>query len=115
MLATENQPKASNTKITEALELLNEAAREKKDELKGLLTDKYSHIKQAMAAGTEQGKQILDKAKHLTQVAIVEGEEKVKEVVSEADKRVRKDPWAYIAGAAVCSLLLGYLMGSKRK
>ncbi len=115
MLTTENPPKTSNSKITEALELLNEAAREKKEEIKGLLTDKYSHIKQAMAAGTDQGKQILDKAKHLTQVAVDEGEEKIKEVISEADKRVRKDPWAYIAGAAVVSLFVGYLMGSKRK
>lgn len=59
--------------------------------------------------------QIFDKAKHLTQDAIVEGEEKIKEMVSEADKRVHKDPWPYIAGAATFSLLLGYLIGSKHK
>lgn len=115
MLATENQPKTSSGKITEALELLNEAAKEKKDELKGLLTDKYSHIKQAMAAGTEHGKEVLDKARYLAQDAIGEGEKIIKEAVSEADQRVRKDPWPYIAGAAVVSLLLGYLMGSKHK
>ena len=63
--ATENQPK-TNSKINDALELLNEAAKEKKEEFKGLLTDKYSHIKQAMVA-------------------------------------------------AAFSLLLGYLMGSKRR
>ena len=115
MLGTENQPKTSNTKITEALELLNEAAKEKKDELQGLFTDQYSHIKQVMVAGADQGKQFVDKARHLAQDAIVEGEEKIKEVASEADKRVHKDPWPYIAGAAVVSLLLGYLMGSKHK
>ncbi len=115
MLNTETQPKTGPGKLTEALELLNEAAQEKKDELKGLLTNRYAHIKQAMVAGTEQGKQIFDQAKHLTQDAIIEGEEKIKQVVSEADKRVRKDPWPYIAGTAVFSLLLGYLMGSKRK
>ena len=115
MLATENQPKTSSGKITEALELLNEAAKEKKDELKGLLTDRYAHIKQAMTAGTERGKEVLDQAKHLAQDAIGEGEKKIKEAVSEADQRVRKDPWPYIAGTAVVSLLLGYLMGSKHK
>lgn len=112
--ATENQPK-TNSKINDALELLNEAAKEKKEEFKGLLTDKYSHIKQAMAAGAEHGRQVLDKARFVTQDAIVKGEEKIKEVVSEADQRVRKDPWPYIAGAAAFSLLLGYLMGSKRR
>ena len=115
MSMTETQTKTSSGKITEALELLNEAAKEKKDELKGLFTDRYSHIKQAMIAGTEQGRQVIDKAKLLAQDAIVEGKEKIKVVVSEADKRVHKDPWPYIAGAAAVSLLIGYLMGSKRK
>ena len=115
MLHTETEPKISGVKIAEALELLNEAAKEKKDELEVLFTDKYSHIKQAIVAGTEQGKKIYDKAKSLTHDAIIEGEEKIKKVVSEADKRVHKDPWPYIAGAAAVSLLLGYLIGLKRK
>ncbi|MBF0215842.1 MAG: DUF883 domain-containing protein [Candidatus Omnitrophica bacterium] len=104
----------SSAKITEALELLNEAAKEKKDEIKGLITDKYSHIRQAMGAGAEQGKQMYDKVRQLAQNTLAEGEEKVKKAACEADKRVHKDPWAYIAGTAVVSLLLGYVMGSKR-
>ncbi len=115
MKQTETQFKTNSGKITEALDLLNEAAQEKKSEFKELFTDKYSHIREAMVAGVEQGRQMLDKAKHLTQDAIVEGEKKIKEVVSEADKRVHKDPWPYITGAAAFSLLLGYLVGSKRK
>ena len=49
------------------------------------------------------------------QEVIVKGKEKVIEIASDVDKRVHKDPWVYIAGAAAASLLLGYLMGSKRK
>lgn len=105
---TESKTRTSSAKITEALELLNEVAQEKKDELKGLMTDKYSHIKEAMTATTEQGKQLLNKA-------VVDGGEKIKEIAKEADSRVRKDPWPYIAGAAAFSLLLGYLLGSKNK
>ena len=48
---TESQVKTSNAKISEALELLNEAAQEKKDELKGLMSNKYSHIREAMSTG----------------------------------------------------------------
>ncbi len=114
MLTTENQ-KTGSCKITDALEILNEAAQEKKEELKGLLTDKYSHLKQSMTAGAEQGKQVIDQAKDLAQGAIVQGEEKLKEVVTDADKRVHKDPWPFIAGAAAFSLLLGYVLGSKNK
>ena len=103
-MTTETHAGTSNAKISEALELLNEAAKEKKDELKGLMVNKYAHIREAMAAGVGQA-----------QEAIVHGREKVIEIAGDVDKRVHKDPWVYIAGAAAASLILGYLMGSKRK
>ena len=103
-MTTENQVRTSNAKISEALELLNEAAREKKDELKSLMANRYAHIREAMSSGLEHGKEV-----------IIQGKEKVKEMAVDVDKRVHKDPWIYIAGAAAASLLLGYLMGSKRK
>ena len=112
---TESQVKTSNAKISEALELLNEAAKEKKDELKGLMANRYSHIREAMTSGVEHGKDVLKHAQEITQEAIVQGKEKVIEIASDDDKRVHKDPWPYIAGAAAVSLLLGYFMGSKRK
>ena len=94
----------SNVKIAQALELLNEAAREKKDEVKSLLTDKYAHLKEAIAGGTEQGRQVIEKAQQFA-----------KETTIAADKHVRENPWAYIGGAAAVSVVLGYLMGSRRK
>jgi ElaB/YqjD/DUF883 family membrane-anchored ribosome-binding protein len=103
-MTTETQVRTSNAKISEALELLNEAAKEKREELKGLLVNKYSHIREAMTSGVEHA-----------QEAIAQGKEKVIEIAGDVDKRVHKDPWAYIAGAAAASLLLGYFMGSKRK
>jgi len=103
-MTTETQSRTSNVKISEALDLLNEAAKEKKDELQGLMSNKYAHIREAMTDG----------AKH-AQEAIIQGKEKVMEIAGDVDKRVHKDPWVYIAGAAAASLLLGYLMGSKRK
>ncbi len=96
-MTPENQARTSNAKMSEALELLNDAAREKRDELKSLMANKYAHIQEAMTGTVEQGK------------------EKVMEIASNIDKRVHKDPWVYIAGAAAASMLLGYLMGSKRK
>jgi len=103
-MTTETQVRTSNAKISEALELLNEAAKEKRDELKGLMINKYSHIREAMTSGVEHA-----------QEAIAQGKEKVIEMAGDVDKRVHKDPWVYIAGAAAASLLLGYFMGSKRK
>ena len=115
MSNTESQTKTSNSKITEAFELLNEAAKEKRSEMKGLMTDKYEHIKQAVLEGTTQGKKILDNAQHVSQEAISEVEETIKKTAAKVDKSVRENPWPYIGGVAVVSLLLGCLMGSKRK
>jgi ElaB/YqjD/DUF883 family membrane-anchored ribosome-binding protein len=103
-MTTETQARTSNAKISEALELLNEAAKGKREELKGLLVNKYSHIREAMTSGVEHA-----------QEAIVQGKEKVIEIAGDVDKRVHKDPWAYIAGTAAAFLLLGYFIGSKRK
>ncbi len=114
-MTTEAQGKTSNAKISEALELLNEAAREKKEELTGLMANKYAHIREVMTAGVISGKEFLKHNQNLGQEALVKGQEKAKEIASDLDQRVHKDPWPYIAGTAVVSLVLGYLMGSKGK
>ncbi len=112
---SENLVKTSNSKITEAFELLNEAAKEKRHEMKELMTDRYAHIKQVVLEGATQGKKILDNAQHLAQEAIAEGGETVKKAAKEVDKRVRENPWPYLGGVAAVSLILGFFMGSKRK
>lgn len=115
MIAAEHQSKTSNAKITEALELLNEAARERKDELKGLLNNKYAHIHQVVAEKIDHGKDMLEGIKKSAEFTLLKDEYKIKEALGEADKKVRENPWPYIAGAAACSLILGYLMGRKDK
>lgn len=108
MVMPEDQLKSNRSKLNEALELLNEAAREKKGELQDILTNKYSHIRDAMAHEAQ-------KAKSIAQDVLVEGEKKIKETTAKVDANVRKDPWPYVAGTAAVALLVGYLMGSKRK
>ena len=103
-MTTETQVRTSNAKIGEALELLNEAAKEKKDELKGLMINKYAHIREAMMPGFEHA-----------QETIAHSKDKVIEIAGSVDKRVHKDPWVYIGGTVAVSLLLGYFMGSKRR
>jgi ElaB/YqjD/DUF883 family membrane-anchored ribosome-binding protein len=103
-MTTETPVRTSNAKISEALELLNEAAKEKKGELKDLVANRYTHIREVMASTMEHA-----------QEAVAQGKEKVIAIAGDVDERVHKDPWIYIAGTAAASLLLGYLLGSKRK
>lgn len=104
----ENNRITDCSKIHEALDLLNEAAREKKIELTDMLTDRYAHIKKAVALEAQ-------KVEHMAHDAVVESEKKIRDATAKVDSAVRRDPWPYVAGSAAVALLIGYLMGSKHK
>ena len=98
---------ASTETLNEALAHLNEAAKERREELNKLLAEKYTDLRSALgdAAGAsadwvkEQGREVGDSAKL---------------AASTVDHSVRKHPWYYIGGAALGALLLGFLLGRHR-
>ena len=104
----EQNAKPSDIKIAQALELLNEAAKEKKGEVKALLTERYAHIKQVLSenAGT-----VVEKAQEFVQ----EGREKIKETAVAAGQPRGENPVALHGGAGVGGVFWGYLMGGRRK
>jgi len=109
----------SNENIAEALKLLDEAAKQKKDELKHAMSDKYTHLKNVIAE-TEGGfvKSLSDAKKHAVEAAIHAKDvsvEKAREIAGDVDKHVHRNPWPYIAGTAAVGLLLGYILGRNRK
>jgi ElaB/YqjD/DUF883 family membrane-anchored ribosome-binding protein len=105
----------SSANITEALKLLEEAAELKNDELKNLMSDKYTHLRE-MIMETEKGlAQSLASVKDHTVAAAAhaqeEGVEKAREISSDVNKNVHQNPWPFIGGTAVISLLFGYILG----
>jgi len=108
----------NNENLTEALKLLEEAARQKKDELVATLSDKYTHLR-SLILETEGGiGKSLTCARHEMLQAVVQAKdasvEKACEITRNLDKSVHQSPWPYIAGAAAVGVLLGYSMGRSR-
>ncbi len=101
------QSTASTEKLNEALAHLNEAAKERREELNKLMAGKYTDLKSALggAAGAsadwvkEQGKEVGDTAKL---------------AASTVDRSAHMHPWYYVGGAALGGLLLGFLLGRHR-
>jgi len=109
----------SSESIAEALKLLEEAAEQKKDELKNLMSNKCTHLRSViMEAEGSLARSLADASKHAAEVAAHAKDvsvEKAKEIAGDVDKNVHRNPWAFIGGTAVVSLLLGYILGRSPK
>jgi ElaB/YqjD/DUF883 family membrane-anchored ribosome-binding protein len=105
--------------ITEALKLLEEAAKHKKDELMTAMSDKYTHLRSlTMGNGstlieslTTAKDRAIKAATHARDVSV----EKARDVAHGLDQNVHRNPWAYLAGTAAVALVLGYVLGRSRK
>jgi len=110
---------ASSEDISAALALLEESAKQRKDELRTVMSEKYANLRslimedesdlmKSLATAKEQ---VLDTASKLKAASL----EKARELSSAVDKSVHENPWPYIAGSAVAGVLLGFLLGRDRK
>jgi ElaB/YqjD/DUF883 family membrane-anchored ribosome-binding protein len=105
--------------IADALNILEDAAVQKKDELKRVIADKYVHLR-GMIMETEKGlaktltdakTQAMDAVHHVKEL----GTEKGIELAKGLDRNVHVNPWPYIGGTAVIGLLLGFILGRNQK
>jgi DNA phosphorothioation-dependent restriction protein DptG len=112
-----NTSTTSVEKISEALKLLEEAAKDKKDELQNIIKGRYNHLKDALLDKEDDVVKALKAArKHAVSAArqaTEMGTEKAKELAEEIEDRVRENPWPYLGGVAIGALLIGYILGRK--
>jgi ElaB/YqjD/DUF883 family membrane-anchored ribosome-binding protein len=109
----------SGEKMVEALKLLEEAATQKKDELKNVLSDKYTNLKGVIvAAESSLGRSLSDAGRHAVEAAVHAkdvGIGKARGLSDQMDKSVHRNPWRCIGGVALVGLLLGYVLGRNRR
>jgi ElaB/YqjD/DUF883 family membrane-anchored ribosome-binding protein len=111
--------RTSHESIAEALKLLEEAAIQKKDEVKSLLSDKFTHLRNVMRENEGGLLDVINHAKVQAVEAVTQardvGVAKARDIACDVDQRVHKNPWPYLAGTTVVGLLLGYILGRNRK
>ncbi len=108
-----SQNMTSSEKISEALKLLEEAAKEKKDDIKKMVEEKYLGLRDILSDTALNMAEMKRKAVEAAKKAGEVTWEKSKEAAAVVDENVRKNPWYYIGGVAVSALLLGYILGRK--
>lgn len=95
-------------RIDQALELLEEAARDRKHELQSAMENKYSNLTSMLGSITGQ-------IRHRVSERYEAGKQKAVDVAVGVDKSVHNSPWAYIGGAAAGAMLVGFLLGRSRR
>ena len=105
--------KHTTTTIQEALTLLDEAAREKKDDIGELVAGKYEALKEAFlgveADVADKAKQGSERLSELKDAAT----ERVKDAAHLIDKKVHQDPWMTLGLPILGALAIGFLLGRK--
>ena len=103
----------SNEKLQEALHLLNEAAKDKREELKSLVGNKYGDLKGAIPGAEDKVAERVGDAAHRLREARDASQERIKEASVAVDKRVHEEPWKALGIVAGVGLLVGFIMGRK--
>lgn len=101
------QPAASTVKLHEAMELLNEAAREKRAELRLLFDEKYTDLRTALGEASDES---VGRIRRMGEAAT----DRVKQSAASVDESVHENPWPYIGAAALAALVVGYSLGRRR-
>ncbi len=113
--------KKDHNRIDEALAILEEAAREKRDELRERINERYNNVKEVLLEGNSQR---IDSMKHRMHDALRDGEQRLEDLLRQGgssarrtlrdlDKEVRDNPWPFVGAVALSAVIFGVLFGHR--
>ncbi len=109
----------SDKNIVAALNLLENAAEQTKDELQAIMSDGYSNLKSLLGVNdsglVDSLSAVKDQAIEATTHAKDAGLRKVRDLADDVDQGLHQNPWPYIAGSAAAGLVLGLILGRCNK
>lgn len=109
--------KATAISIQSAIKLLEEAAKDKREEVQDLFTGNYEHLKDLFKENEKSFMKTLHNAKDSAVESATdlekEGVRKARELGHDVDKNVHEFPWRYIGGSVLAGLLLGVVLQRK--
>jgi len=105
----------SHQRFSEAMKLLHQVAEEKKEEMQKVLGDKFGTIRDALQTVVTENQETIDHVKKMAEKTFEQGSEKIKDAATDLDKKMKENPWPYVAGIAFAALLLGHVLGSSKK
>lgn len=100
-------------KIEGALQLLDEAAKETKEEISEMVREKYHHLEDSVARIEPAVRKNLKKISQQASETYDEGLKVAKQKAQSLDKSIHESPWVYIAGTALAGVVVGYFLGKK--
>ncbi|MEX2606755.1 MAG: hypothetical protein WD708_05370 [Kiritimatiellia bacterium] len=109
--------KATGTSIQSAIKILEEAAKDKREEVQELFTGNYEHLKDLYKDNEKSLMKTLHNAKDSAVETATdlekEGVRKARVLGHDVDKNVHEFPWRYIGGSVLTGLLLGIALQRK--
>lgn len=102
-------------RIDDALDILNQAAKEKREEFSKILTGKYSHLKGAVLGSVKSQTESFDELRENLEETFKESGEILRETTTTLDRQVRENPWPYLSAAAAAGALLGFILSRSKR
>lgn len=98
--------------LDQALVVLEEAAKEKSDELKNLIGKKYHRVRDMLQEGPRfRAEELLSAGEKKMEEMVQKGQTAATKMIEEVDKKMHENPLPFVGGA----LLLGFLLANNNR